>query len=593
MVSSPRSQDVYEQIAAYPKPPMVPLPDLDDPQNYQTLVGTLTPFSMRLARFLVKVIGLREAYPELPERIEQIQRSTNLRLPGLYAPVISATINLVDDPRGLDPYQRAATLLVGARQLCNDIFSGTLPPDTLRGQPIEMGQYPNLFGTCLDVENGQAAMFKNSSFDTLTIMLGGRVYQLQVGDLQDETSAAQLTTALQKLGESERGVPDDTGGPGPGLLTSASDRTQIQAFSQMHADPQSHQSLLALRHSLLTVCLDLDHSPESHPEAARLAQVGNPQNRWHHASLQLVVFGNGKACALCNFTCYLDGNVMMRGAAEIQRRAAACPVQIENGAALEALPPPTRLFFKLEPKFIERARQDLQAVVDTQQATFEIEGFGRRDFSASGLSAVQIFILGLALAGRRLTGSTPRVNQFLSMNRYRCMDLFPAILTTPEVEACVAYLLDDPLDSKQALDLIRQATESQEKASRFARSQLSVGVLTNFQILSMKKGLRRRFSIYLYSAMLLFFKRRGYLKPIRRDVLVSFPEIFPETPLVGRPGVRLPYVRQYSLHYQIFDDKTVITYMPGVNWQTSNQELTRVITQSLNQIKEIIQQETS
>ncbi len=588
-----RSQDVYEQIAAYPKPPMVPLPDLDDPQTYLTLAGTLTPSSLRLSRFLIKVTGLKRAYPELPDKIEQIQRSTNLRLPGLYAPVISATINLADDPRELNPFQRAAVLLIGARSLCSDIFAGQLPADTLRGQALEMGQYPNLFGTSLAVEAGGVTMFKSSAFETVTIMLRGHVYQLKFDHPDLETSAAHVASALQKLAESDADAQDSPGDLGPGMLTNAADHTQIQAFSQMHADPQSHESLLALRHSLLTVCLDLDHHPQSYPEAARLAQVGNPQNCWHHASLQLVVFGNGKACVLCNFTCYLDGNVMMRGAAEIQRRAVASPLQIEGTGSMEVLPEPTRLRFKIDPKFYELANQDFQAVLDDQQSTFEIAGFGRQDFAASGLSAVQLFILGLALAGRKLTGSTPRVNQFLSMSRYRCMDMFSAVVTTPEMEACVEYLLQDPVDPSQALELIRKAETSQEQTSRQARSQLSLLAIINLQLLSMKKGLRRRFSIYLYSAMMILFKRRGYFRPIRRDVLVSFPEIYPETPLIGRPGVRLPYVRQYGLHYQIFDDKTIITFMPALDWKASNQELTTLITECLSQLKTIVNQKTS
>ncbi len=196
-----RSRDVYENISAYPKAPLVPLPDLSDPQSYRPFVGKITPFSLFIGHSILRLIGLKRDYPEFTKNLESAMRRANTRLPGLYAPVISASLALEDDPRKADPLWRAASLIAGARSLCVDLFSGRLPPDTLNGQPLEMGQYPNLFATSLLIDNGQARMYKSKHFEKINLVLGGRYFQLDLGPLEDGASIEQVHQAMQRLVE--------------------------------------------------------------------------------------------------------------------------------------------------------------------------------------------------------------------------------------------------------------------------------------------------------------------------------------------------------------------------------------------------------
>ena len=75
----------------------------------------------------------------------------------------------------------------------------------------------------------------------------------------------------------------------------------------------------------------------------------------------------------------------------------------------------------------------------------------------------------------------------------------------------------------------------------------------------------------------------GAFEVTARDVLVSHPEIYPGVPIVGRPGIRLPYVNCFGLHYQMMADKTVITMMPGTRWSIPNEELIEVLTRQSRQ----------
>lgn len=582
-----RSRDVYENISAYPKAPLVPLPNLSDPQSYRPFVGKITPFSLFIGRSILRLIGLKRDYPEFTKNFESAMRSANTRLPGLYAPVISASLALEDDPRTTDPLWRAASLIAGARSLCMDLFSGKLPPDTLKGQPLEMGQYPNLFATSLVIENGQARMYKSKHFEKINLVLGGRYFQLDLGPLEGGASIEQVHQALQRLVQAY--------GPGalareensPGYLTASADQTQFQAFTQIAAIPQNRSSLQAIRHSLLTVCLDLDHSPENAAEATRLAQVGNIGNRWYHSSLQIVIFGNSKACLICNFTCYLDGNVMMRGGAEIQKRAAGWPLPI--GVEPQAfLADPLRLEWDIAPELLELANKDIRAVLDDQPATYTIEGFGRKFFKEQSLQAVPVFIVALEMAVHRLTGAMPAIAQFLSMSRYRCTDMTIQKVTTPEVVACVEKLDVTNPDKTQVIPLLQQAIASQNEATQQARNQLTLTDLATTYMLSLPKARRRRAMLFYFVGMVIL-KKLGYFEGLRTEILISHPEIYPQIPVIGRPGVRLPYARLFGLHYQIFDDNTVITFMPSTTWNIPNQQLAQTIASCAQKIVQLIQ----
>ncbi len=148
----PRTSDIFEQIPGYPKPDPVPLPDLNDLSLFGKFDVKETNLARRIIHFGMSASGFTKFVEQVhDEELEGLLRTYNLRLPGLLAPVLSATSALLDDPRPLTPFQRAATLVFGAYSLYRSVTSGELEADTLRGKPLEMGQYPNLFSTSLIV----------------------------------------------------------------------------------------------------------------------------------------------------------------------------------------------------------------------------------------------------------------------------------------------------------------------------------------------------------------------------------------------------------------------------------------------------------
>jgi hypothetical protein len=587
MTSQERSKDVFEQLPAYPKPPIVPLPEPGDLESLERFGLKNSGVAHAVAKTVMAATGFNRYWKSLPDHIEGILRREDQRGAFLFSPIVSATIVLRDDPRALSPLQRAATLLCAARRFHDDLYAGALKPDQLHGEVLEMGQYPNLFSTCLVVEKGKPRLFKSTDVTHINVAAARRLYSLDAGHMGVDTSALQLEEALERISRHAEKNRLKSVEPAPGILTCAGHGTQLKVFTRLESDPINRESLRALRHSFLTLCLDLDSFPGSDAEAAMIAHVGNCANRWFHASLQIVIFGNAKACVICNFSAYLDGNTMMRGSAEIQRRAAAYPIQAGSEKRPVSLAAARLLSWSIRMRAVERARQELQAVLDSQQATFEIEGIGSRFFEDQQVPSIPCFILALAMTIKRLLGRSVQLHQFLTMTRYRCMDLVAQNVFTPAVEQFVEYVERNGTRAEQAWALLEASLSSQQQVCREARRYLALPAIFTLFVAS-RKGLRKWYTNIVTVMGLRLLRLLHLSRPTQWEVLVSHPEIYPETPIVGRPGIRLPYVKYFALHYQIMEERIVTTIMPSVTWPLPNAELVATLRDSLEQIRDIL-----
>lgn len=579
MDSLERTQDIYEDVPGYAPAPQPPLPAFGDYSTLETMGLRLTGFSRTVVNAAMGLTGFKPFWRTLPDHIEHLQRTVNLRGPALYAQAVSATVALADDPRDLTPFQRAAALVWGVTSLHKEYFAGKLPPDTVRGEPAEMGQYGNLFATSVIFEGPRPRLYKSKAAGKVAVLVRGRFFVVDVDRLGVDATLADLAATLEACAdlaaEAEAEGPELT----PARLTAASDMTQRRIMPVLAQRPANAESLSALRDTLVTVCLDLDSHPRDLAEAALTGHRDNLDNRWWYASLQLVVFGNAQAVALCSFSAYLDGNVMMRGSAEIVRRALSGPTAEGPGGVL----PIRELHWSVAPQAHDMAARDIKLLRDPQPvATYEFAGYGQRFFDTARLDSVPAFVLALELASRRLIGKTPLITQFLTMSRYRCTDLVTAMVTTPAVEAFVDYASGDAPEAGKACELLLAAIEDQKSAMREARKSLSLQ--TVFRLFINSDLSKRNFRGVTKRMATALLHRTGHFRPKAREIVISFPALYPEAPIVGRPGARLPYTKYFGLHYQIWDDKTVVTFMPGTQWQTSNDELAAELGKALAKI---------
>jgi len=286
-----RTRDVYEHVSGYPKAPLVPLPNPNDRNAYLEFSLKESATARFIANSAIRLSG--------SQNLEALLRRTDQRGSYLFAPVVSATLALKDDPRPMGPLKRAATLLLAARSLYKDIVEGMLLPDQYNGQALEMGQYPNLFSTCLIIDGKRSRIFKSSNISPIAVAISRQFFSFEIGGMDARPTVAQLEAALGKLIQQVGENPLKADDPAPGILTCADHLTQRSIFRRIQSNAVNAESLKALRHSFLVLCLNVESYPSSYGDAALVGHSGNCANRWFQASLQLVVFGNSKADEIC------------------------------------------------------------------------------------------------------------------------------------------------------------------------------------------------------------------------------------------------------------------------------------------------------
>ena len=252
---------------------------------------------------------------------------------------------------------------------------------------------------------------------------------------------------------------------------------------------------------------------------------------------------------MCSFPAYLDGNVMMRVAAEVQRRGCKA-AQGEGSATGDALDEASLLRWQLDARRVRRAWSDVAR--DPRRPARDVrDPRDRRElFTRLGVDAVNAFVLALALATKRRSGTLPNILQLVTVSRLRCVPVGAAVVTTPTVQRFVDVLAGGG-SAERAAEMLGATLASMAEQSRAERQKLSLR-WTIEGFVRTRRGVARARTLAVMAATLGVLKAMGAVPEQR--IVISHPEIMPEVPIVGRPGVRLPYVDQYGLHYQMFAD---------------------------------------
>jgi hypothetical protein len=361
------------------------------------------------------------------------------------------------------------------------------------------------------------------------------------------------------------------------MLTCAPGETQAAVFRALSQDPASRDALEMVKDCFATICLELDRFPETDAEAAAMWGGGDFGNRWAYSCLQTVVFGNGKACQIVNPNCGVPGNVAMRTAAELKRRGAALAGTAGGPGGRVSITEPR---WNLEAVSFEPAAAGLARLRDDQQATFDLAGIGRPDLEHAGLRPVEFFVIALQHAVSRMTGRLPVIRQMVAAEQYRYGMLGAAIVSTPEMAALQEALRDPGATPAALRGLYADAVESQRRACRAERSMVGVERQLKWFMAELG-GIRRRYAQAVMNAV---WRIVGEPNRPRSDMLISHPAIMEEVPVLGRPGVRLPFVNCFGLHYQILDDRIRLTFMPATSWKIPNETIVAELEASLREL---------
>ena len=365
MPGQSRLQALFEDYPSAPRLPLPPVQSATDPDALASLRVKNVPLVRWLVRVALGLAGYDTFRTARPEALEAGLSTDDGSRP-VTGPLFSAVVPLADEPATVDPSARAARLLRAVWDLHADIRAGRFEPDHHKEQPLESRGYLNLFGTHFVFDGSGFRVFKTAHTGRMLVASRGRQFVVDLCGPGARPSVGQLTDAVRQLLASRAGAGQDT----LGSLSCAGRVTQRDGFRRLLRDPDNRALYDLVKDSFVLVCLDPDARPESVAETARAAFTGNCANRWFHASLQIVVFGNAKACLIFNPDTGLSGNAMMRASSEIHTRATATDL---TGASRAPGGPPTirALDWNLTGLPFDRVREDLADILDDQRATFD------------------------------------------------------------------------------------------------------------------------------------------------------------------------------------------------------------------------------
>ncbi|ODQ53229.1 acyltransferase ChoActase/COT/CPT [Saitoella complicata NRRL Y-17804] len=244
---------------------------------------------------------------------------------------------LEDDPTPSRNHQvpRAASLVSSALCFVRALRREELPPDQVRGQPLDMYQYTRLFGTSrIPTEQGCIMQSDNTS-SHIVVMCRSQFYWFDVLDENHDViiSESQLASNFEAIKADAHATPQsDAAKAAVGVLSTENRRVWARLRNTFTEDiqinpdePSNKECLKILDSSLFVVCLD-DIAPHTASEISSNflcgtseirdgVQVGTCTNRWYD-KLQIIVTENGTAGVNFEHT-GVDGHTVLRFVSDI------------------------------------------------------------------------------------------------------------------------------------------------------------------------------------------------------------------------------------------------------------------------------------
>ncbi|KAG9033901.1 hypothetical protein FRB95_014104 [Tulasnella sp. JGI-2019a] len=237
---------------------------------------------------------------------------------------------LEDDPTPARGTQlpRAASLISSSLGFVHDVRAGVLEPDTMRGVPLDMQQYTQLFGTARIPTHHGCRMEVSHTSRHVAILRRGQFYYFDVLDSQNRPvlTEREIVRNLEAIVADADQTHDREVAKGSiGILTTENRKNWSALRDTLRRNRNNESCLQIVDEALFIVCLDVT-SPKTSSELCSNflcgtyelhegVQVGTCTNRWYD-KLQLIVCSNGAAGINFEHT-GVDGHTVLRFAADM------------------------------------------------------------------------------------------------------------------------------------------------------------------------------------------------------------------------------------------------------------------------------------
>ena len=225
---------------------------------------------------------------------------------------------------------RAASLVISALCFVRAVRKEELPPDTLRGQPLDMYQYSRLFGTARVPTESGCQIAQDSGAKHIVVLSKGQFYWFDVLDDNADLimSEKDMAINLQVCVDDAEETPIHEAAKGAlGVLSTENRKIWSGLRDVLTRDEESNNAecLSIVDSALFILCLDYVE-PESSAalcgnmlcgtsNVVKGVQVGTCTNRWYD-KMQIIVCKNGSAGINFEHT-GVDGHTVLRFASDV------------------------------------------------------------------------------------------------------------------------------------------------------------------------------------------------------------------------------------------------------------------------------------
>jgi carnitine O-acetyltransferase len=331
-------------FAAQDKLPKLPIPELD--ATLKKYVDALAPLQSSQEHNDTRAATkdfLENEGKELQERlkkyatgrtsyIEQFWYDSYLNYDNPVVLNLNPFFLLEDDPTPARNNQvtRAASLVISALCFVRAVRKEELPPDTVRGTPLDMYQYSRLFGTARVPTDNGCIIGQDSDSKHIVVMCRGQFYWFDALDYNNDLIMTEkdLAINLQVIVDDAEQTPIHEAAKGAiGVLSTENRKTWSHLRDILTKDEGSNNSecLNIVDSALFVVCLDYTEPSDVSDlcgnmlcgtnEVERGVQVGTCTNRWYD-KLQIIVCKNGSAGINFEHT-GVDGHTVLRFASDV------------------------------------------------------------------------------------------------------------------------------------------------------------------------------------------------------------------------------------------------------------------------------------
>lgn len=239
---------------------------------------------------------------------------------------------LEDDPTPARNNQvtRAASLVVSALEFVRAVRKEELPPDMIRGTPLDMYQYSRLFGTARVPTEAGCQIEQDPESKHVVVMCHGQFYWFDVLDDNSDLILTEkdVTINLQTIIDDAAQTPIQDAAKGAlGVLSTENRKVWSGLRDVLTREEGSNNAdcLGIVDSALFIICLDYTEPTTASAlcqnmlcgtsEIEKGVQIGTCTNRWYD-KLQIIVCKNGSAGINFEHT-GVDGHTVLRFASDV------------------------------------------------------------------------------------------------------------------------------------------------------------------------------------------------------------------------------------------------------------------------------------